>query len=162
MCGRRTDNTQSWLDCSLGDQANSEEGDLDTIPKQRNRVHKQLNAWKRRDSWSHSLAKQESWHKSLDHRLCLVNRVGLARGWTLASFWLERSRGGCDHLFYSGCHWASCTFCCKGKQSSSQVLGKDTKQTTSAFILPHFFFNLPISSPHSAPPATPGSSQPWL
>lgn len=147
-------NNRSWLDFRLGDQANPEERNLDATPIQRSKFHKQLNAWKIRNSWSHSLARQESWHVPPYHCALLVNQVCLAGGWTLASFWPERSKGGCDHLFCSGWHCTSCTSCCKGKRSPGQVLGKNHKAGISCrhpppFLLQHPCF-LTSQSPRSA------------
>lgn len=66
VVGRRY-NSQCWLDFRLRDQANPEERNLDTTPTQRSKFHKQLNAWKIRNSWSHSLAGQQSWQVPSDH-----------------------------------------------------------------------------------------------
>lgn len=139
----------AWLQAWRSSKFRREEFGYNSYTKEQ--FHKQLNAWKIRNSWSHSLARQESWHVSLIIVLRLVNQVGLVRGWTLVSFWLERSKGGCDHLFCSGCHCTSCTSCCTSKKKKKWKPGpRQNHKVRAALILPHFFFNLPSSSSHSS------------
>ena len=81
-----------------------------------------------------------------------MNQVGLTRGWTLASFWLERSRGSCDHLSCSGCHYFLQIFLQRQTESKP---GPCQNCKAKNLCFPHFFFNLPIPSPHGVPPVAP-------
>lgn len=153
--GEQIINSQCWLDFSLGDQANPEDRDLDTIPKQRSKVHKQLKAWKIRNSWSHRLTRQESWHRSSDHRALPDELSGphqeldvsrLLAGKKQGRLWppvLLRMSLYLLHIFLQ-------------MQSPNQVLGKITKQKP---LPPSFLLQSLISSPHRAHPEVPSGSQ---
>ena len=84
-----------------------------------------------------------------------MNQVGLTRGWTLASFWLERSSGGCDHLLCSGCQYTSCRFSCK----STTKPGPWQNHKAKHFCF-HNFFTLPFPSSQGATPAAPAAHTP--
>lgn len=89
--------------------------------------------------------------------LWLVNQVGLTRGWTLASFWLERNRGGWDHLFCSGCHYTSCRFSCKSRVQAGSLAESQSKTP----LFPQLLLHSPLPLKSWCHSSGPSSSHSW-